>query len=203
MDISLLFQAAFAAAIVVLTPGPAVLALLNLGASQGRKVGAKFLFGHLAGDTLWAALALVALVWVNVLSPTFFKILGLFCAGYLGYMGFRALLSSLSTTHSFNVQRPLWLGFTFGLSNPKSYPVTLSLFTALLGERLSGLTLANAPLFLLACFIGFVLADFILIYVIGLKLVRTIYQGYSLWITKITGLVFLYFAFSVLWHTFT
>jgi threonine/homoserine/homoserine lactone efflux protein len=201
MDPALLARAALAAAIVVLTPGPAVLALLNLGALKGRKVGARFLFGHLAGDTLWAALALVALVWVNVLSPIFFKILGLFCAGYLAYMGTRALLSGSAKGDAFNVQRPLWLGFTFGLSNPKSYPVTLSLFAALLGERLSSLTSSNAPLFLLACFIGFVIADFILIYIIGLKFVRTTYQQYAMWITRVTGVLFLYFAFSVGLHT--
>ena len=201
MDITLLFRATLAAAIVVLTPGPAVLALLNLGASQGRKAGAKFLFGHLAGDTLWAALALVALVWVNVLSPTFFKILGFFCAGYLGYMGFRALMSGPSplTLSKFSVR--CGSGFTFGLSNPKSYPVTLSLFTAILGERLSSLTVSNAPIFLLACFVGFVLADFILIYLIGLPIIKNVYQRYALWITRITGVLFLYFAFSVLWHT--
>jgi threonine/homoserine/homoserine lactone efflux protein len=201
MDLDLLARAAFASAIVVLTPGPAVLALLNLGALQGRKVGARFLFGHLAGDTLWAVLALVALMWVNVLSPVFFKILGLFCAGYLAYMGTRALLSSSAKVNGFNVQRPLWLGFTFGLSNPKSYPVTLSLFAAILGKRLSSLTPGNAPLFLLACFMGFVIADFMLIYIIGLDIVRTTYQRYAVWITRVTGILFLYFASSVLLHT--
>ncbi len=202
MDFPLLLRAAIAAAIVVLTPGPAVLALLNLGASQGRWVGARFLFGHLAGDTLWAALALVALVWANVVSPIIFKILGLFCAGYLGYMGVRALMIGSSPTQAFQVQRPLWLGFTFGLSNPKSYPVTLSLFTAILGERLSSLTVSNAPIFLLACFVGFVIADFILIYLIGLPIIKNVYQRYALWITRITGILFLYFAFSVLLHIF-
>jgi threonine/homoserine/homoserine lactone efflux protein len=155
----------------------------------------------LAGDALWAGLALVALVWVNVLSPVFFKILGLFCGGYLGYMGIRALLSSAAKGETFNVQRPLWLGFTFGLSNPKSYPVTLSLFAAILGERLASLTPGNAPAFLLACFIGFVVADFMLIYVIGLGIVRTTYQRYALWITRVTGVLFLYFALSVWLHT--
>ena len=195
-------QATLAAAIVVLTPGPAVLALLNIGASQGRKAGASFVFGHLVGDVLWATLALVALVWANVLSPMIFKILGLFCAGYLAYLGIKALLSQASkAAHAFNTQRPLWLGFTFGLSNPKSYPVTLSLFAAILGERLSSLRPSNAPVFLLACLLGFVLADFMLIWLIGLDVVRSTYRRYGLWITRGTGVLFLYFAVSVLWHT--
>lgn len=47
---SILFNAACAAAIVTLTPGPGMLAFLTLGAAQGRRDGAYFLAGHLAGD---------------------------------------------------------------------------------------------------------------------------------------------------------
>jgi threonine/homoserine/homoserine lactone efflux protein len=202
MDTSLLLRAALACAVVVLTPGPAVLAVLNLAASRGRRAGASFVFGHLLGDMLWTILALVALVWVNVLSPVVFTVLGLFCGGYLAYLGIRALLSKASNSQDiFNVKRPALLGLTFGLSNPKSYPVTLSLFTALLGSRLNDLTLAHLPLFLLVCFAGFLIADFILIWLIGLGIVRTVYKKYALLITRVTGLVFLYFAGSVLWHT--
>jgi threonine/homoserine/homoserine lactone efflux protein len=202
MDISLLANAVLAAAIVVLTPGPAVLALLNIGASQGRKAGAGFVFGHLVGDVLWATLALIALVWANVLSPVVFKVLGLFCAAYLAYLGFKALRSKGSkVAQVFYIQRPLWLGFTFGLSNPKSYPVTLSLFAAILGEGLNNLRPANAPVFLLACLLGFILADLVLIWLIGLDVVRSTYQRFELSITRATGVLFLYFASSVLWHT--
>lgn len=202
MDADLLFRAALACAVVVLTPGPAVLAVLNLAAARGRRAGAHFIFGHLAGDLLWTMLALVALVWVNVLSPIVFILLGLFCGGYLAYLGVKALLSQASNSQNlFNVKRPVLLGLTFGLSNPKSYPVTLSLFTALLGSRLDDLTLTHLPLFLLVCFVGFLVADFILIYLIGLGVVRTVYKEYALWITRGTGILFLYFALSVLWHT--
>jgi threonine/homoserine/homoserine lactone efflux protein len=202
VDADLLLRTALACAVVVLTPGPAVLAVLNLAALRGRWAGAGFIFGHLAGDILWVILALVALVWVNVLSPIVFIILGLFCGGYLAYLGLKALLSQASNSQDiFNVKRPALLGLTLGLSNPKSYPVTLSLFTALLGSRLNDLTLTHLPLFLLVCFIGFLLADFILIWLIGLSLVRVVYRRYALWITRGTGLLFLYFAFSVLWHT--
>lgn len=62
MEASILMAAAMAGAIVVLTPGPAVLALLGIGAAQGRRAGAGFLIGHLVGDTLWAMLALTALI---------------------------------------------------------------------------------------------------------------------------------------------
>jgi threonine/homoserine/homoserine lactone efflux protein len=56
-------------------------------------------------------------------------------------------------------------------------------------------------LLLVVCFAGFLVADFILIWLIGLKVVRLVYQKYALWITRSTGVLFLYFALSVLWHT--
>lgn len=46
----LLASAAAAGASYTLIPGPAFLALLGIGASQGRRAGAGFLAGHFAGD---------------------------------------------------------------------------------------------------------------------------------------------------------
>ncbi len=203
MTLSLLAAAFVASAIVVLTPGPAVIAALNLGASRGRRAGAGFIFGHLAGDVLWTLLALIALVWANLLSPGFFAVLGLFCAGYLGYLGVRALLAHKGRKGaSFAPGRPVWTGVLFGLSNPKSYPVTLSLFTALLGGQLGALTPQQLPVFLLACLAGFLAADLVLIWLIGLPVVRRVYQRRQRLISRATGLVFLYFAASILWHSF-
>ena len=73
MEASILMAAAIAGAIVVLTPGPAVLALLGIGAAQGRRAGAGFLIGHLVGDTLWAMLALTALIGASSLSDWGFE----------------------------------------------------------------------------------------------------------------------------------
>src|SRR4051812_38710893 len=136
MEASILMAAALAGAIVVLTPGPAVLALLGIGAAQGRRAGAGFLIGHLVGDTLWASLALVALIGAKVIAPVVFEVLALICGGYLLYLGIRAVLVSRDALGQVtnSVQRPLHRGLMFGVTNPKSYPVTLSVFTALLAQ---------------------------------------------------------------------
>ena len=203
MSAYLLAAAFVASAVVVLTPGPAVLAALTLGASRGRRAGAGFIFGHLAGDLVWTLLALVALVWANLLSARFFTVLGFFCAGYLAYLGVRALLvRKQGAARSFAPGRPVWTGVLFGLSNPKSYPVTLSLFTALLGEQLGAMTLEQLPVFLLSCFAGFVAADMVLIWLIGLPLVARVYARHRVFVSRTTGLVFLYFAASILRHSF-
>src|SRR3954469_4623680 len=109
MEVSVLMAAAVAGAIVVLTPGPAVLALLGIGAAQGRRAGAGFLIGHLVGDTLWAMLALTALIGAKVIAPVVFKVLALVCGGYLLYLGIRAVMVRRDATGQVNtaVRQPL------------------------------------------------------------------------------------------------
>jgi threonine/homoserine/homoserine lactone efflux protein len=202
MDISLLLSAAIAGAIVVLTPGPAVIALLGIGAGQGRRAGAAFIIGHLAGDLMWSVLALVALVGANVLAPWVFQALAAFCGVYLFGLGARAVLARRreSAAAAVLVRRPLRRGLIFGLSNPKSYPVTLSVFTALLAGHLDGLTVARAPLLLASCFAGFLFADALLIWLVGTTPLRRLYRRHELWLVRLTGLLFIGFAVNTLLH---
>jgi threonine/homoserine/homoserine lactone efflux protein len=196
---SILFNAACAAAIVTLTPGPGMLAFLTLGAAQGRRDGAYFLAGHLAGDISWAIAALVTLVGAQMVAPWVFDTLALFCGVYLLYLGLRALLSRRSGEgQRQRIDRPLLRGLTFGLSNPKSYPVTLAVFTGLLANAINGLTLRETPTLLLACLAGFLTADLILAYVVGLAGVQRLYRRYEAGIVRLTGLMFIGFAINAL-----
>jgi threonine/homoserine/homoserine lactone efflux protein len=202
MEASILMAAAMAGAIVVLTPGPAVLALLGIGAAQGRRAGAGFLIGHLVGDTLWAMLALTALIGAKVIAPAVFQILAVVCGAYLLYLGMRAVLVRRDATGqvSTSVRRPLHRGLMFGITNPKSYPVTLSVFTALLAGNLESLTVANAPLLLGAVFVGFLVADAILIWLVGMPPLRRLYRAGEIWIVRATGVMFIGFAVATLWQ---
>jgi threonine/homoserine/homoserine lactone efflux protein len=202
MEASILMAAAMAGAIVVLTPGPAVLALLGIGAAQGRRAGAGFLVGHLVGDTLWAMLALTALIGARVIAPVVFQTLAVICGAYLLYLGVRAVLVRRDATGqvSTSVRRPLHRGLMFGITNPKSYPVTLSVFTALLAGNLESLTAANAPLLLGAVFIGFLVADAILIWLVGTPPLRRLYRAGEIWIVRATGVMFIGFAVTTLWQ---
>jgi threonine/homoserine/homoserine lactone efflux protein len=199
-----LFAAWLAGAIVVLTPGPAVLALFGIGAGQGRFAGGLFLAGHLAGDLLWAVLALVALVWASLLAPWVFTGLAAACGIYLLWLGGRAALMRRDAggLSSLSPRRPYLRGLAFGLTNPKSYPVTLSVFTALLGGNLAQLTPGNAPLLLAACFAGFLAADLALVWLVGLPPVRVFYRRRETWIVRGTGIMFIGFALSTLAHAF-
>ncbi|MFE5097266.1 LysE family translocator [Streptomyces sp. NPDC056638] len=111
---------------MVLTPGPGVLTVLHIGTGSGRKAAAHFLLGHLTGDLMWALLALIALRWVQLLTPVVFTVLTAASALYMVYLGIRALAAA-SAPHGATAsyaRRRLAHGALFGLTNPKSCPVT-------------------------------------------------------------------------------
>lgn len=84
-------------------------------------------------------------------------------------------------------------GLAFGLSNPKAYPVAVAMFTALLARYASALDWnVFAPLLTAAC-VGFVAADAVLVAVIGAAMVRRFYRRHALWVTRISGVLFLGF----------
>lgn len=202
MTLPLLLGAFTAAAVYVLTPGPAFLALLGIGAGQGRRAGALFVGGHLAGDVVWTSLALTAIVGARTIGTTVFDLLGLVCGLYLGWLGWIALTARRRDGEAalLTVARPLRRGLAFGLTNPKGYPVALATFTALLAGQADALTFANLPLILAVSFLGFLVADAILVGVIGLDAVRRLYRRHETVIVRASGLLFVGFAVQAVWH---
>jgi threonine efflux protein len=191
----LLLASALSGAAYTLAPGPAFLALLGIGASRGRRAGALFLCGHFAGDVLWASLSLTAVIGARTMGSLFFDVLGMVCGIYLCWLGLRSATARRGAdgTVTTEPRRPLLRGLAFGLSNPKAYPVAVAMFTALLARYASALDWgAFAPLLAAAC-VGFVAADCVLITVIGAGVVRRLYRGHALWVTRVSGVLFLGF----------
>jgi threonine/homoserine/homoserine lactone efflux protein len=202
MTQTLLFGAFLAALLYVLIPGPAFLALLGIGAGQGRKAGAMFMGGHLAGDLLWSALALFAIVGAKTIGSTVFDILGLFCGFYLAWIGWNALRAKPRGENQplMAVERPYRRGLIFGLTNPKGYPVALATFTALLAGTSNALDFHALPALLAVSFLGFLVADIILIGIIGASVVRRFYRRHELAIVRLSGVLFMGFAVQAVWH---
>jgi threonine/homoserine/homoserine lactone efflux protein len=195
MTFGLLLASALAGAAYTLAPGPAFLALLGIGASRGRRAGALFLCGHFCGDVLWASLSLTAVIGARAIGTLVFDILGLVCGIYLCWLGVRAATAKRDAdgTVTTEPRRPLLRGLAFGLSNPKAYPVAVAMFTALLARYASALDWsAFAPLLAAAC-AGFVAADVVLVSVIGAGVVRRFYQRHALWVTRVSGVLFVGF----------
>jgi threonine/homoserine/homoserine lactone efflux protein len=191
----LLLASALAGGAYTLAPGPAFLALLGIGASRGRRAGALFLCGHFVGDVVWASLSLTAIIGARTIGTLFFDVLGLLCGIYLCWLGFRSATARRGAdgTVSTEPRRPWVRGLAFGVSNPKAYPVAVAMFTALLARYASALDWsAFGPLLAAAC-VGFVAADAVLVMVIGAGMVRRFYRRHALWVTRVSGVLFLGF----------
>lgn len=191
----LIIGAASAAAISTFTPGPAFLSLLGIGAARERGPASRFILGHLAGDILWSMLAMMAIIGARVLGPLVFELLGLLCAGYLFWIGFRAIAMRRNSdgAAALAVRRPLVRGIAFGLTNPKGYPVAIALFTAFLAGK-GTLTWGMLPVLEAAASAGFLAADVVVIALVGMKWTRRLFNRHEVAISRIAGLVFIGFA---------
>ncbi len=201
MHASLLIASALAGAAYTLTPGPGFLALLGIGAAQGRRAGAGFILGHFAGDVVWSALALLAIVGARAVGPLVFDVLGLGCGAYLAWLGTRAATARRRPDGApvAVVARPLLRGMAFGLTNPKGYPVAVATFTALLAGHAAELDWRALPPLLGAACIGFLSADMILIWIAGSGGVRRVYRRHEIWIVRASGVLFLGFAAAAIY----
>jgi len=191
---SLLAATSGAAYLYVISPGPAFLAMFTLTAAKGRGAGARFVTGHLVGDTLWGGLAVAAIVGANRLGATLFSVLGLGCGLYLIWLGWKALTSrGEAKAEPIGAGKPLTTGLIFGLTNPKAYPVALAMFSAIVAPYADGLELWDAPYLFICAFAGFVAADLTLIFMAGLGPLRRFFLARGRIITRLVGLAFIAF----------
>lgn len=115
-------------AVAVLSPGPAVLAIIGTSMERGRKAGACLTLGVICGSALWgtaAALGISAILvtYANVL--VIIKILG---GMYLLWLAYKSLRSAMSKDQSITelttktgTSFQMWrTGFIIHLTNPKA-----------------------------------------------------------------------------------
>ena len=194
IDPKILVASSVAAFLYVVSPGPAFLALFTLAAARGRGAGARFILGHLVGDVTWGALAVAAIVGANRIGPTLFELLGFGCGFYLVYLGVRAVMTRKDAPpRTVGANRPLATGMAFGLTNPKAYPVALAMFSAIVAPYVGALSAADAPQMLAAAFLGFLIADAVLIFAAGLPAVRRFFLTHGVAVTRIVGVIFILF----------
>lgn len=128
----------FAHMIMMISPGPNVLLVTQIAASQSRTAGLQVAFGIVTGALTWACLALfgLSIIFEQVVWLYFaLKFLG---GGYLVYLGIKSWRSAnkpLIVTKNGVVKskRSLYLlGLMTNLSNPKSLIFFGSFFAALI-----------------------------------------------------------------------
>ncbi len=196
----LLLASSLAGAAYTLTPGPGFVAMVGIGAAQGRRAGAMFIFGHFLGDVTWSALALVAILGAHQIGTLLFDVLGLVCGLYLARLGWGAVTMRARGDAASLVApvHPLRRGMVFGLTNPKAYPVAVATFTALLAGQAAELGWSALPWLLGAACCGVLLADLVLVAIAGAETVRSVYRRHEVWVVRASGLVFLAFAAAAL-----
>lgn len=194
MSLTLLAATAAAGFLYVVSPGPAFLALFSLAAQEGRGAGARFVAGHLVGDVVWGALALAAIVGVSQIGATVFDALGLGCGLFLVWLGVKAIWRpGGADLEPVGKRRPLATGVAFGLTNPKAYPVSLAMFTALTASLVAEISWADAPALMAAAFIGFIAGDVALVFSAGLPAVRRFFLRHGAIVTRGIGVLFILF----------
>jgi threonine/homoserine/homoserine lactone efflux protein len=194
IDQKILLATMLAAYLYVVAPGPAFLALFTLSAAKGRRSGAWFICGHLVGDVTWGALAVAAILGANRLGPALFELLGAGCGLYLIYLGARAVTTRKDAPpRAIGANRPLATGMAFGLTNPKSYPVALAMFSAIVAPYIGQIHTSDAPQLLLAALVGFLAADATLIFAAGLPAVRRFFLAHGVAVTRVVGVIFIAF----------
>lgn len=194
MPLTLYLSTALAAFVSILTPGPGMLALFTAVAIGGHREGLRFFAGEIAGDAFWSTLALAAILGVSSVGPRISAALGLCCGLYLMSMGWRAL-----TWKADRQDRPvqqagsLRTGLILGVTNPKSYPVFVALFGAILSQFGTQLNWSLLPALVLSTAFGFVVADAVLLLIAGLPQIRTRFLHHRQFVQRVIGLVFLAF----------
>jgi threonine/homoserine/homoserine lactone efflux protein len=194
MSLALLCATAAAGFLYIVSPGPAFLALFSLSATQGRGAGARFVTGHLVGDLLWGTLALAAIIGVNQIGAIVFEALGLCCGVFLIWLGLKAIFgASTAQGTAVGASRPLATGVIFGLTNPKAYPVSVAMFTALTAGFAGQMHWSDAPYLMVSAFAGFISANILLVFWAGLPAVRRFILSHGQSVTRAVGVIFVLF----------
>jgi threonine/homoserine/homoserine lactone efflux protein len=122
--------------VAVISPGPAVVALINTSMTKGRNAGMAFATGVMTGSLCWATLSTVGLA--AVLSAYADLLVGIKIAGglYLLYLAWKAFKSAASRDEALHggsdlrsesLRRIYLKGLALHLTNPKAVFIWISL----------------------------------------------------------------------------
>jgi threonine/homoserine/homoserine lactone efflux protein len=129
---------------VTLTPGPAFALLLQTAAAHGRRVALANIAGNSVGVLIWGALSAVGVSALVAANEVAYDVLRLTGAGFLLYLGVRALLArgsapvvSVSQETSVPARNQSWRAARKGLVNCLANPKLAVFFVALFPQFLT------------------------------------------------------------------
>ncbi|MBL0374763.1 LysE family translocator [Rhizobium sp. KVB221] len=141
--------------IAVISPGPAVVALINASISRGRNAGMAFATGVMTGSLCWACLSAIGLAALLAAYAEFLIVLKIAGGLYLLYLAWKSFKSAASADAGAfgkangaeeSLHRLYFKGLALHLTNPKAALVWISLVSL-------GLP-AGAPASLIAVYVA-------------------------------------------------
>lgn len=125
MDVQALMALVLATAVLGLTPGPVIGAIVGRALSRGLSSTYGLLAGVFIGDLVWLLAAISGLGYIAATYSTLFLVIKYVGAGYLIYLGFGALRQAMTRPQTFAIKGDdrKGAGFISGLlvtlGNPK------------------------------------------------------------------------------------
>jgi threonine efflux protein len=123
--------------IAVVSPGPAIMAIVSTSMTQGRKAGMTISLGIFGGSLTWAcaaALGLATLLETYAMALEILKIFGGLYLLYLAYKAFRAVrsqvdLPAVQETRKTSAGSLILRGYSIHVTNPKAIFAWLAIIT--------------------------------------------------------------------------
>ncbi len=114
--------------LVVITPGPANILIMQRSAAQGRTAGLYIAAGVVTGAAMWATAVFFAITFSYKLSPIVSAGLGIFGAAYLAYLGYKiirgrhgSVIDNQETLQNKPNLQAYLQGFLLHATNPKAF----------------------------------------------------------------------------------
>ena len=164
--------------LMVITPGPGVLACVSKALTSGFKMAAFVTLGIISGDIIFVLMALYGLSAIAELMSGFFTIIRFLGAIYLFWLGYRTWTSGstirmLKCRESTSFLACYMNGLTITLGNPKAIAFYLSIFPAFLDiSRLS-----TSDVVIILVIVVAVLTAVLFTYSLGASRVRVMFDS--------------------------
>jgi threonine/homoserine/homoserine lactone efflux protein len=121
--------------VAVVSPGPAVVALINTSMTKGRKAGMAFATGIMTGSLVWASLSAIGLAALIAAYAELLVVIKIAGGLYLLYLAWKAFRSAASGDEALRntsgipetLGRLYLKGFLLHLTNPKAIFIWISL----------------------------------------------------------------------------
>ena len=204
MNLSVLLAPVLVHFLIVVTPGPANILIMQRSASIGRWAGLLTAIGVVTGAAMWAMLVFLAITFSYSLSAWATKLLGLFGATYLAYLGIKIIKNrsgraakDVGAVKPHSATKAYLQGFLLHATNPKAFFGWLAIVSVGRIDTAAGDILLTI---LLLCTLQSAVIFGSYAMVFSSSRVISLYQKYKVLVDLISGVILVGFALITLYH---